>query len=205
MLSLQITPECLAEVPIVRTDRSPTSASDREFRDLILPLSDMLYGRAIRLTRNPVDAEDLVQASLVRAWRFWHTFKANTNARAWVSTILRNEFISNYHRRVREREAMVDLEKQGAMASMASSPEDFASDEATAIQIRTAMARLPEHFREPVILADMEGRSYREIGETLGIPIGTVMSRIYRGRKLLHGLLYRHAAELGMNVRADHR
>jgi RNA polymerase sigma-70 factor (ECF subfamily) len=181
------------------------SPADREFARLVLPLSDALYGQAMKLTRNPTDAEDLVQDALVRAHRFWHRFQPGTNVKAWMFTILRNAFINGYHRQRREREGLAIAEQQGALNTRSISPEDLVSDQATSIQIREALAQLPIDYRDAVTMADLEGLSYRTIGEIMGTPIGTVMSRIYRGRKILHKLLYQHATEIGMTVSEDRR
>jgi RNA polymerase sigma-70 factor (ECF subfamily) len=186
----------------------------REFCTLVLPLSDTLYGMALRLTRNHACAEDLVQDSLVRAWRSWHTFCRGSNVKAWMHVILRNTFINEYHRsgrRARTR-AGVDAERQvqpkAAIAGSGSTPpepEAAAAELETVAKIHVALAQLPNAFRDSVILADIEGCEYKEIAATLDIPVGTVMSRVYRGRKILHGLLGQHATEIGMTVYADHR
>jgi RNA polymerase sigma-70 factor (ECF subfamily) len=179
-----------------------------EFERTALPQLDAMYGAALRLTRNPSEAEDLVQDSFVRAYRFWHTFKAGTSIKAWLFTILRNTFINGYHRSNRRRAGKTDLEAQvgslGPEAAVAhptskfTGPETAMAQRITRERIVTALETIPEDYRMAVMLADLEGLSYKEIADIMDCPIGTVMSRIYRGRRLLHNLLRDHAEELGM-------
>ena len=184
------------------------TAARQEFEKVALPHLDSLYGAALRLTRNPSEAEDLVQDSFVRAYRFWHTFKAGTSIKAWLFTILRNTFINRYHRGNRRRTARHDLEAQlnslGTDAAVARTtpqlpgPEAAVSQQVTRDRIYAALESVPEDYRAAVMLADLEGLAYKEIAEIMDCPIGTVMSRIYRGRRLLAKLLKDHAAELGL-------
>jgi RNA polymerase sigma-70 factor (ECF subfamily) len=184
------------------------AAARREFEATALPLINNLYGAAMRLTRDPAEAEDLVQDSMVRAFRFWSTFQQGTNIKAWMFTILRNTFINGYHRRGRKRDFQNDVNSQmrslGPTVALANStsqppgPEEAVSSEITQMRIREALDSLPPDYRLAVTLADLEGLSYKEIAEVMECPIGTVMSRIYRGRKILHKLLYEHAREIGM-------
>lgn len=180
----------------------------QEFERVALPQLDSMYGVALRLTRNPAEAEDLVQDSVVRAYRFWHTFKSGTSVKAWLYTILRNTFINRYHRQSRRRSAQTDLEAQlpalgseaavGHPTSTVPGPEMAMNQRITRDRIMTALESVPEDYRMAVMMADLEGLSYKEIAEVMDCPIGTVMSRIYRGRKLLYKLLQDHAAELGL-------
>lgn len=182
----------------------------QEFEDVALPQLDSIYGAALRLTRNPAEAEDLVQDTFVRAYRFWHTFKQGTSIRAWLFTILRNTFINRYHRRNRSRNAQTDLEAQlssiGSDAAVARptpqvpGPEHAIGQRLTRERIDAALETIPEDYRTAVILADLEGLAYKEIAEIMDCPIGTVMSRIFRGRRLLHRLLHDHAVELGITT-----
>lgn len=189
------------------------AAARREFEQSALPLLDNLYGAAMRLTRDPAEAEDLVQDSMVRAYRFWDTFKRGTNIKAWLFTILRNTFINGYHRRGRARSFHSDVNAQmrslGPTVALANStsqppgPEEVVSTQITTARIREALDSLPPDYRIAVTLADLEGLSYKEIAEAMDCPIGTVMSRIYRGRKILHKLLYDHAREIGIIEEGD--
>jgi RNA polymerase sigma-70 factor (ECF subfamily) len=189
------------------------AAARREFEQTALPLINNLYGAAMRLTRDPAEAEDLVQDSMVRAFRFWSTFQQGTNIKAWMFTILRNTFINGYHRRGRTRNFQNDVNSQmrslGPTVAVANStsqppgPEEAVSSEITQRRIREALDSLPPDYRLAVTLADLEGLSYKEIAEVMDCPIGTVMSRIYRGRKILHKLLYDHAREIGVVADGD--
>ncbi len=185
------------------------SAKDRRaFESEVLPLQENLYGAAMRLTRDPSEAEDLVQDSLVRAFRFWDTYQRGSNVKAWLFTILRNTFINGYHRKGRARSFHADVTAQmgslGSTVALANStsqppgPEEVARGRATRVKIREALDALPPDYRLAVELADLEGLSYKEIAEIMECPVGTVMSRIYRGRKALHKLLFGHAVELGI-------
>ncbi len=183
-------------------------AARQDFEKVALPQLDSLYGGALRLTRNPAEAEDLVQDTYVRAYRFWHTFKTGTSIKAWMFTILRNTFINRYHKNNRRRSTRQDLEGQlnalGSEAAVArsapapASPEAMIGQRVTRDRIEAALESVPEDYRTAVILADLEGLAYKEIAEIMDCPIGTVMSRIYRGRRLLAKLLRDHAVELGL-------
>jgi RNA polymerase sigma-70 factor (ECF subfamily) len=183
-------------------------AARQDFEKVALPQLDSLYGAALRLTRNPAEAEDLVQDTYVRAYRFWHTFKTGTSIKAWMFTILRNTFINRYHKTNRRRSTRSDLEAQlNALGSEAavgrSAPPPVGAEAAlgqriTRERIDAALESVPEDYRNAVMLADLEGLAYKEIAEIMDCPIGTVMSRIYRGRRLLAKLLRDHAVELGL-------
>jgi RNA polymerase sigma-70 factor (ECF subfamily) len=168
------------------------AAARREFEQTALPLIDNLYGAAMRLTRDPSEAEDLVQDAMVRAFRFWSSFQQGTNIKAWMFTILRNTFINGYHRRGRKRSFQNDVSAQvrslGPSVAVGNStsppgPEEGMNARITHARIREALESLPIDYRTAVTLADLEGLSYKEIAEVMECPIGTVMSRIYRGRK----------------------
>lgn len=189
----------------------PTTMNDaarQDFEKVALPQLDSLYGAALRLTRNPAEAEDLVQDTYVRAYRFWHTFKTGTSIKAWMFTILRNTFINRYHKTNRRRSTRSDLEAQlNALGSEAavgrSAPppvgaEALIGQQITRERIDAALESVPDDYRTAVVLADLEGLAYKEIAEIMDCPIGTVMSRIYRGRRLLAKLLRDHAVELGL-------
>ena len=152
-------------------------------------------------------AEDLVQDTVVRAFRFWHSFKPGTSVRAWLFTILRNTFINGYHRqnkrssfKRRVREEMASSGASMALGGLRNERRDVDTNldmQATRAHIDAALETLPDDYRVAVTLADIDGLSYKEIAEVMDCPIGTVMSRIYRGRKRLHNLLFEHASELG--------
>lgn len=184
------------------------AAARREFEDTVLPQLDSLYGMALRLTRSQVEAEDLVQDAIVRAYRFWNTFKTGTSVRAWLFTILRNTFINRYHRGNRDRAQLSDLAGQhdafgddnpiGHVPSGVPNPEQALAQRSMRDRIEAALQRLPVEYRLAVSLADIEGLSYKEVAAALEIPVGTVMSRLYRGRRQLHDLLHPAAVEHGL-------
>jgi RNA polymerase sigma-70 factor (ECF subfamily) len=150
------------------------------------------------MTRNPADAEDLLQETLLRAYRGYGTFKAGTNLRAWLYRILTNTFINRYRQQAR-RPAEVELgeledlylyRRLGERSGAARSAEEEALERFVDEDIKAAVEALPENFRIPVLLADVEGFSYKEIARIMGVPIGTVMSRLHRGRKALEKALW---------------
>lgn len=177
------------------------------FEALVQEHLDSLYGSALRLTRNRTAAEDLIQEVFLKAWRSFHTFQQGTNARAWLYKILMNAYIDSYRRASREPE-LVDHEDVGdfylyakAQESddlrRAGDPEEMLLSKIMDADVKAALEAVPEPFRMAVILADLEEFSYREIAEILGIPIGTVMSRLYRGRRHLQRLLWEYARRAG--------
>jgi RNA polymerase sigma-70 factor (ECF subfamily) len=171
---------------------------DRYERD-VLPLISPLYASAVRMTRNSADAEDLVQETLAKAYVNFHQFKEGTNLKAWLHRILTNNFINSYRKKQREpqRAGSEELE-EWRLSQAESSSSGLRSAEAEALDripdsdIVTALRSLPDDFRAAVVLADIEGYAYREIAEMMGTPIGTVMSRLHRGRKQLRELLGHH-------------
>ena len=172
----------------------------------VLPMLPSLYGAALRMTRNPSDAEDLVQDTYLRAFRGFATFQEGTNLKAWLYRILTNSFINTYRKRQREPQTVEgpdDLDewylfdKLGAQ-NVEGSAEDQVLDQLPDDQVKKALESLPENFRLPVLLADVEGFSYKEIAEIMGTPIGTVMSRLHRGRKALEKALWETAKERGL-------
>ncbi|MCB9702310.1 MAG: sigma-70 family RNA polymerase sigma factor [Myxococcales bacterium] len=169
-------------------------AARQAFEETALPHLDSLYGVALRMTRDRAAAEDLVQDTMVRAYRFWHRFEPGTSVRAWLFTILRNTFVNTYHRDNRERARTAELatqiaplERSGAagLSGAPPSPDQAVAAKVAAEEIRAALAELPEDYRLAVLLADLEGLAYKEIAAVMECPIGTVMSRLYRGRRLL--------------------
>lgn len=180
------------------------TADDRErFQALAEQHLDRLFGAALRLTRNRTKAEDLLQETFLRGWRSFHTFKPGTNARAWLYRILMNAYIDGYRKMTREPE-IVDQEdvdefylytkvQESDDFRRAGNPEEVLLARLMDADVQGALDSLPDAFREVVILADIEGFSYKEIAEMLGIPIGTVMSRLHRGRRQLQVKLWEHA------------
>jgi RNA polymerase sigma-70 factor (ECF subfamily) len=195
------------------SDKKTDQAKNKEFEELFVPYLDNLYNIGLRMTRNPKDAEDLVQETYLKAYRFFHRFERGTNARAWILTILTNTFRTRYRKKKQEPD-MVDFnaienfclaeeiineikasDKSEAKGSEAVTAilKDYVSDD-----ILNALESVPEQFRLAVLLSDVEGFSYQEISEILGISVGTVKSRIFRGRKILQKLLWDFAKERGI-------
>src|SRR5881396_2771024 len=180
-------------------------ADPAHFSDQAMEFMPSLYSAALRMTRNPADAEDLVQETFLRAYRGFGGFTEGTNLRAWLYRILTNTFINAYRRKQREPQTILEdeipdwylydrLGGQGAVASAETTVLESIPDE----DVQAALDSLPEGFRMAVWLADVEGFAYKEIAEILEIPIGTVMSRLHRGRKALQKALYEFAAERGL-------
>ena len=177
-----------------------------EFERQALVHLDSLYGAAYRLTRNPRDAEDLVQDSLLRAYRFWDSFQQDSNCKAWLLRIVTNTFINEYQRKKRSREVLdaataeqdaTDGVLVHANANDKQSPERVLLQQSVSDDVQRALDQLPDDFRTAVILCDMQGLSYKEIAEIMECPVGTVMSRLFRGRKLLASALREFAVSEG--------
>ncbi|RUP87434.1 sigma-70 family RNA polymerase sigma factor [Dermabacter sp. HSID17554] len=182
-----------------------TALSPEEFEREALSHIDALYSGALRLTRHQHDAEDLVQDTYVRAFRASTSFKAGTNMRAWLFRIMHNAFISSYRKAQRRPKESGGEQVEDWQLARAASHDSTglrsAETEALALlpegDIQDALNDLREDYREAVYLADVEGFSYKEIAEIMGTPIGTVMSRIHRGRGLLRASLEQYARERG--------
>ena len=161
---------------------------------------DMLYRVALRLSGNPADAQDLVQETMLRAYRSWEQYTAGTNAKGWLLTILRNLFINEYRRRSRHPET-VDVDTIEPFAVFPEiqdeDPQATFFDRIVDDEVLRALDGLPEVFREAVMLSDVEGLNYEEIASVLGVPVGTVKSRLFRGRRLLQARLYDYAVSMG--------
>ena len=183
-------------------------ADQARFADQAMEHMSSLYTAALRMTRNPADAEDLVQETYLKAYRGFNTFQEGTNLKAWLYRILTNTFINTYRAKKR-RPDETDLEdvedlylyrRLGGLegATAGKSAEDELLEHFTETEVKEAIEALPENFRFAVLLADVEGFSYKEIAEILDIPIGTVMSRLHRGRKALQKRLYEFGRERGL-------
>ena len=161
---------------------------------------DMLYRVALRLAGNPADAQDLVQETMLRAYRSWGQYTPGTNAKGWLLTILRNLFINEYRRRTRHPET-VDVDTIEPFAVFPEiqdeDPQATFFDRIVDDEVLKALDDLPEVFREAVMLSDVEGLRYEEIANVLGVPVGTVKSRLFRGRRLLQSRLYDYAVSMG--------
>lgn len=179
-----------------------------KFTDDAMQYAPQLFSTALRMTRNRADAEDLVQETFIKAWRSYGTFQEGTNLRAWLFRIMTNTFINKYNAQQRrpqetemdEVEELFLFRRLGAFdqSKMAQSAEDQMLELFTDDEVKGALEELPEMFRLPVLLSDVDGFSYKEIAEMLDVPIGTVMSRLHRGRKMMQKLLYLYAKERGL-------
>jgi RNA polymerase sigma-70 factor (ECF subfamily) len=184
----------------------PSRTKRTEFERQALAHLDALYGAAYRLTRNARDAEDLVQDSLLRAYRFWDSFQQDSNCKAWLLRIVTNTFINEYQRKKRSREVLdaataeqtaTDGVLVQATANDKQSPQQVLLQQSVSDDVQRALDSLPDDFRTAVILCDMQGLSYKEIAEIMECPVGTVMSRLFRGRKLLAAALRDFAVNEG--------
>jgi RNA polymerase sigma-70 factor (ECF subfamily) len=185
---------------------SRKTLSREEFEAEALKHLDALYGSALRFTRDPRDAEDLVQDAFLRACRFIDRFEPGTNMKAWLFRILTNTFINKYRRNTRERSLVDGPEREIVteqlhspdVAARAENPEQALLDRLVSGDVLAAIDAVPIDFRMVVILADIHDFSYKEIADILDVPVGTVMSRLYRGRRLLQRSLAGHAAAEGI-------
>ena len=183
-------------------------ADQATFAEQAMPFMDSLYAAAMRMTRNAADAEDLVQETYLRAYRGFGGFQQGTNLKAWLYRILTNTFINSYRAKQRrpgesELDEVEDLylyRRLGGLEAVAAgrSAEDELMDWFTDTEVKEAIEALPDQFRVAVLLADVEGFSYKEIAEILDIPIGTVMSRLHRGRKAMQKSLFDYAHARGL-------
>jgi len=185
-------------------------ADQAEFESMAMPFMDQLYSHALRLTKNSSDAEDLVQETYLKGYRAFSSFKEGTNLRAWLFRILTNSFINNYRKKQRgfEEEDFDEIDdmylhrRLGSIqnSTLGMSAEDMLFERLTEDEIKDAVENLPTQYREVVLLADVQGFSYKEIAEILEIPNGTVMSRLHRGRTKLQKALLEFASKRGLLV-----
>jgi RNA polymerase sigma-70 factor (ECF subfamily) len=176
------------------------------FEEEALPWLDAVYRFSLRLTGNEAEADDLTQETFLRAYRHWSTYTPGTSCRSWLFTICRNAFLRGRERRDRRNESF-ESELDVAVEALASAevlaeirnedPERLFFDSFIDAEIDAAIARLPDEFRQAVVLSDLEGLSYNEVAEVMDVPIGTVKSRLYRGRRLLATALREYATEMG--------
>jgi len=185
-------------------------SAKEQFTSDAMQYAPQLFSTALRMTRNRSDAEDLVQETYVKGWRSFHTFQEGTNLRAWLFRIMTNTYINKYNAQKRKGtevelddvEELFLYKRLGSIdqSQLSSSAEDQMLELFTDDEVKGALESLPEDFRIPVLLSDVDGFSYKEIAEMLEIPIGTVMSRLHRGRKAMQKMLYEYARDRGLIV-----
>ncbi|MBP1657729.1 MAG: rpoE [Bacteroidetes bacterium] len=177
-----------------------------EFETEALPHADLLYNYALRMTNNAADADDLVQETFLKAFRFWDKYEKGTNIRAWLFRIMKNSYINRYRREAKEPDTVDYDEIQNFYTSIRDETADSGGAQEGSFDalldddVATAIAGLPEDFRTVVILCDIEGLTYEEIAEFLDCPLGTVRSRLHRGRSLLKVKLTRYAKDRGYAI-----
>ncbi len=201
------------DVPVALSTVATESAAERtaRFERDAMPLLDQLYSAAMRLTHNPQDAEDLVQDTFAKAYASFHQYQDGTNLKAWMYRILTNTFINSYRKKQREplqsdADGVEDWQLVRAEAHTSRglrSAETEALDHLPDSDVKKALQELPSDFRMAVYLADVEGFAYKEIAEIMDTPIGTVMSRLNRGRSMLRTLLQDYARERGLIPAGD--
>src|SRR3954469_19260491 len=184
-----------------------TRPSRTDFEREAMPHMPALYAAAVRMARNERDAEDVVQDTMLRAYRFFDTFEAGTNCKAWLFRILTNVFCNRYREKEREQEILAEAKSSDANVEQffAGVQGGAGRDVETALlgrlvsdDVERALAEIPQDFRMVVILADLEDFSYKQIADIMDCPAGTVMSRLFRGRKLLQRILFNYAVEQGI-------
>jgi RNA polymerase sigma-70 factor (ECF subfamily) len=188
-------------------------STKEKFTSDAMQYAPQLFSTALRMTRNRSDAEDLVQETYIKGWRSFHTFQEGTNLRAWLFRIMTNTYINKYNAKKRKGtevelddvEELFLYKRLGSIdqSQLSSSAEDQMLDLFTDDEVKNALESLPEDFRIPVLLSDVDGFAYKEIAEMLEIPIGTVMSRLHRGRKAMQKMLYEYARERGLIIEPE--
>ncbi len=191
--------------------KSKNNGRDYEFDILLRENLNGMFSLALRMTRNQLDAEDLIQETALKAFRYFHKFDRGSNFRAWIYRILTNNFI-NFYRKNQKQPTQIEIEnvsfklKQdgaGFWNRLNDRNNGFDYDDLFDDEINAAIDKLPEEYRIVLLLADVEGLSYKEISEVIAHPLGTVMSRLHRGRKMLQRSLRRYAEENGYKIEAD--
>jgi RNA polymerase sigma-70 factor (ECF subfamily) len=185
-----------------------TVTTREDFTHDAMQHAPQLFSTAMRMTRNRSDAEDLVQETFIKAWRSFATYQQGTNLRAWLFRIMTNTYINKYNAQQRKPtetelddvEELFLYKRLGAVdqSQLSQSAEDQMLSLFTDDEVKKSLEELPEQFRIPVLMSDVEGFSYKEIAEILEIPLGTVMSRLHRGRKAMQKMLYEYAKERGL-------
>ena len=185
-----------------------TVTTREDFTHDAMQHAPQLFSTAMRMTRNRSDAEDLVQETFIKAWRSFATYQQGTNLRAWLFRIMTNTYINKYNAQQRKPtetelddvEELFLYKRLGSVdqSQLSQSAEDQMLSLFTDDEVKKALEELPDQFRIPVLMSDVEGFSYKEIAEILEIPLGTVMSRLHRGRKAMQKMLYEYAKERGL-------
>jgi RNA polymerase sigma-70 factor (ECF subfamily) len=191
--------------------RKKDDEARRAFEREALPHMATLFNAALYMTRNAAHAEDLVQETLLKAFRFWHRYEQGTNCKAWLFRILTNTYINRNRKKQPLHESIEGSEREYSSATLSETSSFYATPEMDYLgklfpeHVKQAVEALPENFRIPVILADLHDFSYKEIADIMDCPVGTVMSRLFRGRKRLQEQLFGYAVELGIIPKADAR